>query len=188
MKKYNVTQHAVNRCVERLNKKADNAKAHLNDLMQTAYFNGVVADSKGKRKVYDHIKSRTRILVNETDDTIITVYKFPELPEVETPTIKLSEVPTFLSEKVAKVVQRELERFESNERKIERKNTLTIAELRIELAEIDYRLLRARSEAKIMSLKARKSAVEMRIDELNNEIIEVKREKSIIAKGVAAYL
>jgi len=187
MKRYEVTKHAVNRAIERLGFTKNEAENRLNQLMQTAYYNGRTTGYGTVANVYDNHNHRIRFIVSDANE-IVTVYKFPEHTEVEAPRPKLSEVPTFLSEKVAKVVQRELERFESNERKIERKNTLIIAELRIELAEIDYRLLRARSEAKIMSLKARKSAVEMRIDELNNEIIEVKREKSIIAKGVAAYL
>jgi len=188
MKRYNVTDHAIKRCVERLNKTAGNAKAHLNDLMQTAYFNGNVPHPSGKiHKVYDHVKSRTRLIVSE-DDFIITVYKFPKLPEVESPKPILSEVPTFLRDKVTQVVQRELARFESKERKVERRNSLSKAELEIEVAELKLRLLRARSESKKMALQARLEAVQIRIDELDNEINEVKREKTAVAKGVAAYL
>lgn len=182
MKMYDVTEHAIQRAVERLGISKEHARNHLINIMQSAYYHGSTPYAKGVRKLYDHVKSKTRIVVSDDNSTIITVYKFPEIYEATT------EFPKFVQEKVAKVVQRELKRFESTERKVERRNTLYKAELEVEIAELNLRLLRARSESKKMALKARIQAIQLRIDELDNEIIEVKRKKSIIAKGVAAYV
>jgi hypothetical protein len=178
MKTYKVTPHAINRAVERLGVSAEQAKNHLTQLMQTAYYNGDTTHPSGTvMRIYDHHKSRTRLIV-APDDTIITVYKVTDL----------FDIPEVLSVKVTELFKRELAKFERIERKLTRSNTLLKAELQVELAELNLRLLRARSQATKNACQARINAINERIAELDEEIIEAKRNKSIIAKGVAAYL
>lgn len=77
-KKYSVTQHAIKRTGERLGIGAEHAEHHLNNLMQSAYFQGVVPSKQGRARVYDHHKSNTRLILCEAGKRIITVYKMPE--------------------------------------------------------------------------------------------------------------
>jgi len=74
MKKYAVSQHAVERAIQRLGQPVHNAKNHLIQLMQTAVFNGVVPGKLGPCRIYDHYATRTRMIVAEDNDTIVTVY------------------------------------------------------------------------------------------------------------------
>lgn len=75
---YRLTEHAKNRAVERLGIDRDQAGNHINQLLRTAILQGIEGSKDGKYRIYDHHKTRIRIIVNFEDDTVVTVYKFPE--------------------------------------------------------------------------------------------------------------
>ncbi|EDW22601.1 sensory transduction histidine kinase, putative [Bacillus pumilus ATCC 7061] len=62
------------------------------------------------------------------------------------------------------------------------------AELDEELRWLAEELQRTRSKAKRMALQARINAVQMRVDELPTESLEIKRQVTRYARGVAAYV
>ncbi|MGM0815344.1 MAG: hypothetical protein ACQEUO_07450 [Bacillota bacterium] len=62
------------------------------------------------------------------------------------------------------------------------------AELDEELRWLNEELQRTRSKAKRRALQARINAVQMRVDELPTESLEIKRQVTRYARGVAAYV
>jgi len=76
--KYSLTRHAKKRVIERLGVISEQAINHVNQLMQTAYLQGHTKGRHGFCRVYDHPKTKTRLIVANDCDKIITVYKFPE--------------------------------------------------------------------------------------------------------------
>jgi hypothetical protein len=179
VKKYNVTQHAVKRVVERLGIHEDNVINYINQLMQTAYYNGDSASKYGITRVYDHYKTRTRIILDK-DDRVVTIYRIQE--ELNT-----TELPAYFRDKLKILFKKEHANLDLMERKVERRNTLSIAEIKVELAELNLRLLRARSESTINAINARVKALEIAIDERNEEVNEIKRNKEFISKAVTNY-
>ncbi|GIN10163.1 hypothetical protein J26TS2_00300 [Shouchella clausii] len=89
MKRYNVTNHAVDRAVERLGSKRSQAESYLNQLMQSAVYQGDTPNKNGGlTKVYDHHRTKTRLILD--GDRIVTVYKVdgplaPIEPQLPTP-------------------------------------------------------------------------------------------------------
>lgn len=168
-----VTQHAIDRAVERFGVKRQLAESWIRTNLNKAKFIADIVESNG-RDGRLFVNEGIAFIIEKADTRVITVYK--------------PNVPAALYDKVATIVQRELAKSERQERSIERRNTLIKAELRIELAELNLRLLRARSQATKNAVTGRIRAVELRIAELDAEIDEVRRNKSKVARGVAAYL
>lgn len=131
MKQYRVTDHAIQRAVERLGLPKFNAANHLVQLMQTAYYNG---DSTG-RKVYDHYKSRTRLIVSY-DNEIITVYKVPEILEPK---------QTVFSADIVELVRRRYAQYTRQYRSNIYNLEVEKAELNLELAQLQLNLVKAKS-------------------------------------------
>jgi hypothetical protein len=179
VKKYNVTPHAIKRAVERLGVDEDHAINYINQLMQTAYYNGDSTSKYGITRVYDHYKTRTRIIVGK-DDRVITIYRIQE-------ELNVSELPAYFRDKLKVLFKKEHDNIELMERKVERRNTLTIAEIKVELAELNLRLLRARSKSTINAINARVKSLEIAIDERNKEVNKIKRDKEIISKAATNY-
>lgn len=75
---YKLTEHAIKRAVERLGIAKSQAVNYVNQLMRTAYLQGIEGNKNGISRIYDHYESRTRIITNESGDVVITVYKFRE--------------------------------------------------------------------------------------------------------------
>ena len=168
-----ISQHALDRAVERFGIRRNIADNWIRtNLNKAKFISETISEDGNPARLFAH--DRIVFILEAVENRVITIYK---------PT-----APTSISGKIAKLLNRELSRFESEERKIERRNTLYKAEIEIEVAELKLRLLRARSESKKMALKARILALTEHISDLDNEIIEVKREKTAVARGVAAYL
>lgn len=133
MKKYNVTRHAIERAYERLGIAKEQAAGYLNQLMQTAFYNGVTSSFKGdSHKVFDHHRTRTRIIVSE-DGAIITVYKVPEGLTVD--------IPSFLRP----VIDREFRKVKREVIRNTRRHELAIAQLTVEMGERMTAKARARN-------------------------------------------
>ena len=123
MKLYRVTKHAVERTVERLGISAEYASNHLIQLMQTAYYNGSTPHPSGKMtKVFDHYKTRTRIIVDD-NDSIVTVYKVPEEP--------MNIIPEILRPLISKEFRKLSREVTRNTRLLEKE----IAELTVQMGE-----------------------------------------------------
>ncbi|MDH5159867.1 hypothetical protein [Heyndrickxia oleronia] len=167
MKKYHVTEHAIDRAVERLGQKREYAANHLITLMQTAYLVGENGTKKPgdtrPQRIYDHYNSKTRLIVGD-GDVIITVYKFPE-SVLESKSI----VPEAFAEDIRQLVQR---KFKAKERDFKRKQRaleIELAELNLELAQLTLNKLKAKSP------KARNSIAD-KIDEVTTKVERIKFE------------
>lgn len=173
MKIERVCQHAVDRAIDRFGIKHNVAEDWVRNNLKKAKFIAITLNDKGQTtRLYAH--NRIGFVLAAEENIVITLYS--------------PNVPPTMYEKVSKMVERELAKLETNERKVTRRNTIMKAELNVEIAEHKLRLMRARAESTKMAINARLAAIEERIAELDAEIVEAKRAKTIIAKGAAAYL
>lgn len=168
MKKYNVSNHAIKRAVERLGVPEFNAENHLIQLMQTAFFVGETPDGKGNiSKLFDHYKSSTRLVVGR-NDVIVTVYKFPE---VESPITSPSCLPQAFADDIRQLVQRKFKAKERDFKRKQRELEIELAEHNLELAQLTLNKLKAKSP------KARNSIAD-KIDEVTTKVDRIKFEIS----------
>lgn len=166
MKKYFVSEHAIDRAVERLGFTREHAANRLLQLIQTAFFVGEMSSGgakPGSRLYFDHVKSRVRLVVGE-NNVIITVYKFPD--DVRT---NDSSIPQAFADDIRQLVQR---KFKAKERDFKRKQRaleIELAELNLELAQLTLNKLKAKSP------KARNSIAD-KIDEVTTKVERIKFE------------
>jgi hypothetical protein len=168
-----VTNHAIERANERFNIPKAKASEWIKSKVRHSEFISITMTDEGKEgRLF--AKDGIAFVLNLDRDLVITVYKpFEHQLIVET---------------IKKVALRELRKFERQENKISKINNLTMAELEVEKATCNLDILKSRSQSKKNALQARINAVQMRIEELNNEVISAKREKTNVAKSVAAYV
>ncbi|MBS4195375.1 hypothetical protein [Lederbergia citri] len=162
MKMYRVTKHAIDRAVERLGVSAEYATNHLIQLMQTAYYNGSTPHPNGKRhKVFDHYKTRTRVIVSE-DDSIITVYKLPEENALT--------IPSFLRP----VVEREFRRVRREVTRLTRRHEEAIGKLTVEMGERIWARARAKNPNTREMIQAEIDEIQAKI---NGHLAAIEREQ-----------
>jgi hypothetical protein len=155
MKKYAVTTHAIERAVERLGRNRQYAGNDLVQRMQTAVFQGEVAQGR----IFDHYASRTRLILAKTEDKIITVYSMDtEKPKPSAYNAIIEKARGLITKEIAKARRQ----FTTESRKL----TLTEAEIGFEIATLALNKARARNpltqasiEAKINELEAGRQAV-----------------------------
>jgi hypothetical protein len=167
-----VTKHAIERVNERFGISKQQATNWVRQRMNSAEFVAITDNEGTAARMFAYAGA---IFVLDIEvDRVISVYKPYKQP--------------LLYDKVKSLVLRELKRVERIESKTERRNTLSKAELEVELAECKLMLLRSRSHSRRNVLQARINAIQIRINELDTEIIEVRTNKKHIARGVASYI
>lgn len=159
MKPYNVSQHAIERAIERLGVLEFNAKNHIVQLMQTAAYQGDTRNKYGKTKVFCHFKTRTHLVVSESN-TIVTVYKAEE---------QLQPKSTVFSDDIKRLVTRQFRKAEREYKSRYRALEINIAELGVENAQLRLNFAKAKSP------KVRES-INKKIDEVDTKICEIKRD------------
>jgi hypothetical protein len=172
MKPYKVTQHAINRAIERLGIPAHNAANHLVQLMQSAYYQGDTQHPSGKiAKTFDHHKTRTRLVVGD-DDSVITVYKYPESEVVK---------PTVFTDEIKRLIKRQLTKAKREFTRTYRALEINAAELNIEIAQLRLNHAKARSpkvrsaiQAKLDELMAKYKRIEADIEQASAKFEEIK--------------
>jgi hypothetical protein len=169
-----VTKHAVKRIKERFGIPEKQIQNYVNQCLKNAKLLAIVDYNGEKQRLFAH-KGKVFILKLE-EDVVITAYQ------------AAVHSKSILANKVRQVVERELRKFERQEQTVERRGALEIAEIKIELAEREYELLRARSTAKKLALMARIAALKQAIDDRLEQINEVKQAKRLAAKIAAAYV
>lgn len=123
MKPYKVTKHAVDQAVDRFGWEREGADFRIKQLMQTAVYQG----DDGKGRIFDHYRSRTRMILDRKDDRVITVYSMESgAPVIETPT---------LSNAIAAAVKRELSKAGREFKRQQRAIQSEVAALYADLAE-----------------------------------------------------
>lgn len=178
MKPYKVTQHAVNRAVERLGLPAEHAKSHLVQIMQSAYYQGDQENHAGNTtKVFDHHKTRTRLIVD--NDKIVTVYKMPETSTL---------IPSVFADEIKRLIKRQLTKakreFTRNYRSLE----INAAELNIEIAQLRLNHAKARSPKVKLSINAKLDELMTKYKRIESEIDKVTAQYEEIKNGAEAYL
>jgi len=141
MKLYGVESHAIDQAVERLGRKREHAHHELNQLMQTARYQG----DDGKGRIFDHLASRTRLILDRKKDKIITVYPMDSVKPTKwydaIPTVAIEVKPkstgyNAIIEKARVVIQRELAKARRQFTTDTRKLTLFEAELGLDIARL----------------------------------------------------
>lgn len=177
MKLYHVTQHAIERAVERLGRHQAHAKHELNQLMQRAVYVG----SDGNGRIFDHYSSRTRLIVAKESDTIITVYSMDQPIENINPVVTVSVTPkqtmsNAIIEKARAVIQRELAKSQRKYTAEYRALSLEQAELAVEIAQANVKKVRCKAphtqaliQERIDSLQAYHQAIETKLNAIKAE-------------------
>lgn len=147
MKKYEITRHAIEQAVNRFGKQRESARNELNQLMQTAVYQG----NAGAGRIFDHYPTRTRFILADTKDIVITVYSMDSVKGEEdtleaSPVEKTTRVEgnEFLASFQA-TVKRELTKARRQFVRESRKLTEEIAVIGLEIAQLKLNKARARS-------------------------------------------
>ncbi|XVM19368.1 hypothetical protein P5643_22010 [Bacillus subtilis] len=183
MKHYEVTKHAVDRAVERLGISRPQAAGHIRQLMQTAFYVGDLNNEYGQRtKAFDHIKSRTRLIVDGI--RVVTVYKMadPLAPVEDTPPI------TELPDELKAVLKRKSDALIVRRNRELRTLTIQLAEKNLEIAQLELNRARARAHKIIAVIDAKIDVAKKEYAVINEKVIAIKSEINSIEKGVAAYV
>lgn len=168
-----VTKHAMERAAERFNVRLNAAEDWIKARFRGAKFiSDIIADNgDGVRRLF--VNDGVMFILAECSDKIITVAK-PYKHSV--------------ADKVRKTVQRELDKARRQARKVERINSIKIAELELVVANRKLNQLKARSPKVKAIIQGQTDELMTQIDALHGEIIEAKREMTRTAQGVAAFL
>jgi exopolysaccharide biosynthesis predicted pyruvyltransferase EpsI len=179
VKPYNVTKHAIDRAVERLGVKAEYAANHIVQLMQSAYYQGDTQQSSGKTvKIFDHHKTRTRIVIGDSD-TVISVYKFPEIEVVK---------PAIFADEIKRLIKRQLTKAQREFTRTYRSLEINAAELNIEIAQLRLNHAKARSPKIQASIKAKLDELMTQYTQVEAEIKQASAKFEQIKNGAEAYL
>ncbi len=158
MKFYAITDHAAEQAVNRLGQKPEHAKQTLLQRMQVARFQGETHDTR----IFDHLKSRTRLILAKDKDVVITVYSLDsEKPEKDYGMKPKVKGYNAIIEKARVVIQRELAKARRQFTTEARKLTLTEAELGVEIAQLTLNKARAKNPLTQASIQSRINELEI---------------------------
>lgn len=157
---YKLTRHAVERTIKRLGVPENHAHNHVNQLMQSAYMQGIVPSKYGPARVYDHHKTNTRIIVSEDGSTVITVYKHEERSVLDV--VKADFLRPTLERELRKVKRESTRQIRAAER--------SLAKVYAELAERMKNFANARNPHTRDLIQERIWEAEEAIDEIKRNI------------------
>ncbi len=171
VKRYNVTKHAAERAMQRLGCKTPaEASRYLNDLMQTAIMQGHTMDDC---YAYDHHKSRTRLIFDDSKQAVVTVYNMKEAiaPVAGVQPIALpAELLTELKRKAGAFLRKYMRR----NRELER----AIIEAKIAVLENERKKLRVNNPAT-------KAVIDVKISDIQTQLDAMKAEQRELASKIA---
>lgn len=174
--KITVTQHAIDEAVKDFRVPRQTAEEWVRSTFRKSRFIANIISAEGKPcRLFGH--HRIALVLDATENVVITVY--PRHP---------NNSVTSITRKVDEMLARELRRAERKETRLERIIRLTKAELTVEIAQLELRLLRARSESTKLACQARINAINEYFAQLDADLLATKKEKSAVAKTVVAYI
>lgn len=171
------TRHAIAQVVDRFGIEESKASNWLTEQVSRAKFITMTESERGQTRMFS--KDGNVFILDEVNDVVITAYPSDARREVEAKE---------LHELVTRSVMREFRRFEKQAEKLVRRNTITVAKIDLEIAELQLKILRARIGDKINEMKQRCETLNVTKEKLELEITEVKRKKKQMARGVALYV
>jgi predicted Zn-ribbon and HTH transcriptional regulator len=172
--KVRVSQHALDRAVDRLGIAAEKAEQWIRDNVKKAEFVSVITAEDGRLSRLFAFQRVAYIMPLDTD-LVVTVYT-------------QHYAPSEMQQKVQAVAKRELAKVYRKEKAIERKVRVEKSRLSVELAKCQYRMEITPSRSVISANNARVAEIQAQINVLDSELLSVQKEKSSIAKGLIAFL
>jgi hypothetical protein len=170
MKTYKVTGHAVERAIERLGWNQTEVVGRVNDLMQSAHFQGETQGSNGEtRKIFDHQRTRIRMIVGKSD-AVITVYP------LETTEEAFAKLPTDLAQAIRKKAATLSRKYTKELRQVEREVTsieFEIARRKLNKLRVNNPKTKAFIDAKLTELKDMRDSLAARQSELTEQLAEL---------------
>lgn len=190
MKPYAISSHAIDMAVERLERKRAHAKNELIQLMQTARYQG----ESGEGRVFDHYASRTRLILADDTDKVITVYPMDsEKPAkyYDKPKVAIEVKPNVYNaiiEKARQVITKEIAKARKQFTTESRKLVLTEAEIGVEIAQLALNKARARNPLTQASIATRINELEAGRQAVFAELIKVRDKFESMRKDAESYL
>lgn len=154
-KRVKFTNHAIDRSVERLNQPRFNAENYVRQLLATATYLGESSNYRSKADVYSHKKTGVTIVISQSEDAVITVYKAEEQPQPSAMSITI--------DRIANAVKREFKRMSTQYQREIRKLSEQQAQLGVLVAELKLNHVRCHAPHT-------KALIQSRIDEAKAQI------------------
>lgn len=175
--KLRLTNHAYQRIKERFNLNCDKEGAlnYCKGRLKNAERIGIIVSKEGEETVLYAI-GREAYYLSLDETTIKTVTK----------NVKITYEP--IKEKIKEMHMKELRKLERKEKSKHKYLELLMLEANIELSQLKYRLHKTRSQAVKMACQARINALEITLQELQDEINNIKKEKTRIARSMVAVV
>ncbi|AYK07735.1 hypothetical protein [Brevibacillus laterosporus] len=168
-----ITRHAIREAVKDLHVSRQEAEAWIRTAIDKARFISDIISEKGNpSRLYGY--KGFAIILDATEDVVVTVYKN------ETPKASIRN-------RINEFVTKELRKITRTESALARKISLSKAELTVEKAELELRMIKTKSIAVKLACQARINAINEYFTQLDNDLLTIKHEKRSVAKTVAAY-
>jgi len=169
-----VSNHAVDRAIERLHLKREDARRIIRGNLRNAEYISEVADVDGKYgRMFAH--DGVAYVLDSRYDQVLTLYRF-ERKHIT------------LADRFAKMARAELRKWQRKESVIERDITIKKAKLDVEAAECRYKMAITPSKAVLRVNNERLRQIDEEKAKLDEELAEVVRMKTAVAKGLTAFI
>ncbi|MGN7387767.1 hypothetical protein [Sporosarcina sp. SAFN-015] len=177
---YACTEHAKQRATERLGIDYADAHRQLMNYMQTAVYRGATSNSR----IFDHYKSRTRLVLDPVKDVIITVYSLDDIAQhrgFEPQTGALTDV-------IRTTIERELRKARRTFKRSYRQYTLRLADLNVEIAELFRNKVRCKHPGTQALIQAQIDVLEDEARAVQNAMQTQESEYRAIEQEASVYL
>ena len=169
-----ITLHAQDEAVKKFGVRPKHAEEWVRSKLSKARFiSDILSEDGNLCRLY--ATERISIVLDMRENKVVTVYPRHRAPES-------------LRQRIESMIAKELRKLKRHETALERKYRLPKAELEVEKAELNLRLLKTKSEAVKLACQARINAIDQRIAEMDEEIENARIKRSTFAKGVAMYV
>lgn len=169
-----ISNHAIDRAVERLALKREDARRIIRSNLRNAEYVANVTGIDGKfGRLFGH--NGVGYVLDLRYDQVVTVYVY-DMKHVT------------LGDRFSKMAWAELRRWQRKESVIERDITIKKAKLDVEAAECRYKMAITPSKSVLRVNNERLRKIDEEKAKLDDEFSEVVRMKSAVAKGLTAFI
>lgn len=169
-----VTPHACDEAAKDFGVERAKAPSYvMSQLRKASYIDDIIGDDGNPSKLYAY--QRMAIVVAPDSPTVITVYP-------------RHQASASLRDPLEKVISRILKAAQRKETREVKRISICIAELSVERAQYELRRAKTTSKKLVAELSVKLIEVDAEITSYQAQIYEVKREKSMLAKGIVAYV
>lgn len=175
-KKIKMSPHAYARAAERFNKRnKEEALGHFRGILRQAQKIGETTCEKGNRTIL-YAYQRHAVYLSLDLTTIITVNRF--------------ENTTYepIKDKMVSIHRKEFNKLERQERSTEKKLKLLQLESAIEIAQLNYRSIKTRSQNVKKECSYRIEELEAQLKNMEEELHKIKSSKRQVARSMVSVL